>query len=460
MRRKIMTLALSAVLLAGLGILASQAIKGAPGTSLAGYETAPVEKGEIVATVNATGSIAPRSRAVLAFSVTGRIAEISVAIGDRVQAGQKLAAIDAREMQQAVVQAEALLRASQARLEELRRGPSADEVNAARASVASAQEYLNLLRAGASSREVEIARLRWEQAKDELWKAQSYRDATCGNPQISEAAKDQSRAAVAAAEMAAEIARLQYEQVKEGPGATDIRAAEAQLAEAQANLARLTSGPSAQEIRAAQAQVDQNLAALEQARLRLEGTTLTAPFDGVVVEVNGHVGELVSVTTPVITLADLGAYHIDVEIDEASIGQVQVGQEAQITLDAFPDKLLRGRVSRIAPAGTLSQGVVNYGVTVDLEPTDVPVKADMTASVNIIVARKTNVLLVPNRAVRRDRLGRYVEAVVDGEIRRQEVETGLSNETHTEISKGLKEGMVVVVSAPRQSPFAPSTSGR
>ncbi|MCL6431504.1 MAG: efflux RND transporter periplasmic adaptor subunit [Anaerolineae bacterium] len=458
--RKIITIALSVVLLAGLAILASQAMRATPGASLAGYELAPVERGEIVATVNATGSVAPRSRAVLAFAATGRIAEINVSVGDRVQAGQKLATIDAREMQQAVAQAEALLRASQARLEELRRGPSPDQVNAAKASVASAQEYLNLLNAGASPREVEIARLRWEQAKDELWKAQSYRDATCGNPQVSEAAKDQSRAAVAAAEMAAEIARLQYEQVKDGPSATDIRAAEAQLAEAQANLARLTSGPSAQEIRAAQAQVDQNLAALEQARLRLEGTTLTAPFDGVVVAVNGHIGELVSVTTPVITLADLSAYHIDVEIDEASIGQVEIGQEAQIVLDAFPDKPLRGRVSRIAPAGTLSQGVVNYGVTVDLEPTEVAVKADMTASVNIVVARKANVLLVPNRSVRRDRLGRYVEIVVDNEIKRQDVEAGLSNETHTEVSKGLTEGMVVVVSAPRQSPFAPSTSGR
>ncbi|MDI7275951.1 MAG: efflux transporter periplasmic adaptor subunit, partial [Anaerolineae bacterium] len=139
---------------------------------------------------------------------------------------------------------------------------------------------------------------------------------------------------------------------------------------------------------------------------------------------------------------------------------VEVGQEAQITLDAFPDKLLAGRVSRIAPVGTISQGVVNYAVTVELAPTDVAVKADMTASVNIVTARKENVLLVPNRAVRRDRLGRYVEVVVDGQIKRQDVETGLSNETHTEVTKGLKEGALVVVSAPRQSPFAPSTMGR
>ncbi|MDI7275952.1 MAG: biotin/lipoyl-binding protein, partial [Anaerolineae bacterium] len=316
MKRKII-IVLSLVLLAGLGLLASQAIKGEPGGPLTGYETAPVAKGEIVATVNATGSVAPRSRAILAFAATGRIGEINVSVGDRVQSGQKLAAIDPRELQQAVAQAEALLRGSQARLEQLRSGASADEINAAKASVTSAEETLNLLKAGATARDVEIARLRWEQAKDELWKAQTYRDATCGNPQISDAAKDQSRAAVASAEMAAEIARLQYEQVQEGPNAGDIRAAEAQLAEAQANLARVTSGASGPEIRAAQAQVDQNRAALEQARLRLEGATLTAPFDGVVVAVEAQMGELVSVSTPVITLADLGSYHIEVEIDEA-----------------------------------------------------------------------------------------------------------------------------------------------
>jgi len=238
-----------------------------------------------------------------------------------------------------------------------------------------------------------------------------------------------------------------------------VQAAEAQLAEAQANLARLTSNPAAAEVRAAQAQVDQNAASLEQARLRLEGAVLRAPFAGVVAGVTGRAGELASMNAAVITLVDLWQYHIDVDIDEASIGQIEPGQKAEIALDAFPEKGLTGQVTHIDPVGTLSQGVVNYAVTVQLDPSDVPIKADMTASANIITARKANVLLVPNRAVRRDGQGRFVEVIADERVIRQDVETGLSNEAVTEITEGLQEGVRVVVSAPRQSPFAPKPSG-
>ena len=458
--KRTMTIVLSLAALAVFGYLGSRAAGGRSGGPIAGYETATARRGEIVAKVAATGSIAPRSRAALSFAAPGRITAIKVSVGERVQAGQVLATIDSRDLQQAVAQAEAVLRMSQARLAQAQKSVAAEEIAAAKAAVTSAQANLDRLRAGTSARDLEIARLRWEQAKDQLWSAQAQRDATCGNPNAPSYAKDQSQAAVASAEMAAEIARLQYEQAKEGPSGDDVRAAEAQLAQAQANLARLTHGPATEEVRIAQAQVDQNAAALEAARLRLEGANLTAPFVGVVAAINGRVGEVANVTLPVMTLVDLGTYRIDVDIDEASIGQVQVGQKAEITLDAFPDKTLGGRVTHIDPVGTLSQGLVNYHVTVQLDPTDLPVKADMTASVNIVIARKPNVVLVPNRAVRRDRDGRYLEVIVDGQIRRQNVETGLSSETDTEVVKGLEEGVQVVVSAPRQSPYGNLLGGR
>ncbi len=455
-RMTIIILAIPAIL--GILFLGSRALASRSSGLGSGYELATARRGEIVATVNATGSIAPQSRAVLTFSASGRITEIKVAVGERVQAGQVLASIDARDLEQAVAQAEAILRMSQARLEQARRGASAEEIAAARAGLASAQEDLTRLQAGTSARDLEIARLRWEQAKDQLWYAQCQRDATCGSP-VPDAAKEQSKAAVASAAMTAEIARLQYEQAQEGTAATDLKAAEAQVAQAQANLARLVNGPAGEEIRAAEAQVDQNTASLEQARLRLEGATLKAPFAGIVAGINGRVGEVAGAATPVVTLVDLAVYHIDVDIDETAIGQMALKQKAEITLDAFPDKVIHGQVTHIDPVGTLSQGLVNYRVTVELNPTDVPLKADMTAAVSIVTARKADAILVPNRAVRRDREGLYVEVFVDNSPQRQSVETGLSNETYTEVSKGLKEGARVVVSAPRQTVLDASLLG-
>lgn len=429
------------------------------GGPAAGYETMVAQRGEITAKVNATGSIAPRNRVALNFPTPGRITEINASVGERVRAGQVLAATDARELQQAVAQAEAMLRMSEARLSAAQASVLSEDVAAARANLASAQENLNRLKAGPAARELEMARLRWEQAKDQLWSAQAQRDATCGNPSAPGYLKDQTRAAVASAEMGAEIARLQYEQAQEGPGAADLRAAEAQVAQAQANLARLTSEAAAAEISIAQAQVEQNAAALQQAKLRLENATLKAPFDGIVAACSGRVGEVSSVTDSVITLVDLSAYRIDVDIDESSIGQVKLGQKAEIILDAFPEHQLAGQVTHIDPVGTLSQGLVSYRVTVQLDPTEVPLKADMTATVNIITAYKADAILVPTRAVRRDREGRFVEVLVDGKVRRQAVEIGLSSDTETEITRGLNEGARVIISAPRQSPFTSSLLG-
>ena len=453
------TIIFSLAVVLGLGILGTVALRGPRASATSRYETAPSRRGEIVAMVNATGAIAPKNRVVLSFAATGRIAEVHVSVGDQVEAGQVLAALDARDLQQAVAQAEAGLAMSQARLEQARSGASEQDLAAARASVASAEENLARVKAGATESEIEIARLRWEQAKDQLWSAQCQRDATVGSDSAPGATKDQSQAAVASAEMAAEIARLQYEQAKAGANPNDIRAAEAQLAQAKAQLATLTAGTSAEELRAAQAQVAQNAASLEQARLRAEGAVLKAPFAGVVAAVSARAGEVASMNTAVITLVDLSAYHIDVDIDEASIGQVQVGQQADITLDAFPDQTLKGQVARIDPVGTLSQGVVNYAVTVQLDASELPIKADMTAAVDIVTDSRSNVVLVPTRAVRRDRQGRYVEVLVNGRPQRVTIETGLSNDQDTEVTKGLKEGAQVIVSAPRQSPFSPSALG-
>jgi HlyD family secretion protein len=453
MKRTTIILAIVATL--AVLFLGSRALSRGQTDPTAGYELATVRRGEIVATVNATGAIAPRNRAVLTFSSPGRITEIKVAVGEQVEVGQVLATIDARDLEQAVAQAEALLRMSQARLDQAKRGAAAEDIAAARANLASAEENLKRLQAGTPARDIEIARLRWEQAKDQLWGAQCQRDATCGNPAAPSSVKDQSEAAVAAASMAAEIARLQYEQAQEGAAANDIRAAEAQVAQAQSTLAQLERGPAAEEIRAAQAQVDQNAASLEQARLRLEGASLRAPFAGIVAGINGRVGEVTGAASPVITLVDLSAYHIDVDIDETAVGQVHEGQTAEITLDAFPDLLLSGVVTHVDPVGTLAQGLVNYRVTVSLDPTEAPIKADMTAGVSIITVSKQDVILVPNRAVRRDSEGRYVEVVVDGRIQRQSVEVGIANETETEIIEGLEEGMQVIAGAARQ-PMLPS----
>ena len=139
-----------------------------------------------------------------------------------------------------------------------------------------------------------------------------------------------------------------------------------------------------------------------------------------------------------IELTDVGQYHVDVLVDETEIGQVQTGQQANITFDALPDVTVTGLVARIDPAGTVSNGVVNYKVRVDLDPTEAALRSDMTANVQMILDTHTDTLAVPGTAIRSDEQGYYVNVVgADGAVQRIDVTTGYTDGELTEVSGEL-----------------------
>jgi HlyD family secretion protein len=231
---------------------------------------------------------------------------------------------------------------------------------------------------------------------------------------------------------------------------TSFRSTASQLAQVKAQLDKLQRSPTAEEVAIAEAQAEQSRAALEGAKLRVADAILQAPFSGTVVSVGPQVGELVSAATPIVVLADLEHYYIDASIDETDIGRLQVGQDVAITLDAFPDVTLNGKVTQIDPLGSVAQGVVTYGVEIEVTSVQGTLRPNMTTTVDIVVARKENALVVPNRAVRRGTAGRYqVEVMQEGKAESRPVTIGLSNEVVTEIVEGVSEGEEVVVSAQR-----------
>jgi RND family efflux transporter MFP subunit len=230
---------------------------------------------------------------------------------------------------------------------------------------------------------------------------------------------------------------------------TAFRSAASQLAQAKAQLDKLRRSPSAEELAIAEAQVTQAQASLDAAQLRAADAVLLAPFAGTVVSIGPVVGELVNAATPIVVLADLDHYYVEATIDETDVGRLQPGQDVVITLDAFPDVQLQGTVSQVDPLGKVAQGVVTYWAKLDVTSTDVPLRPNMTATVDIVVARKADVVVIPNRAVKRGTAGRYLVDVWNGQsAESRPVTIGLSNDTVTEILSGVNEGEEVVVSAP------------
>jgi len=154
----------------------------------------------------------------------------------------------------------------------------------------------------------------------------------------------------------------------------------------------------------AEAQVKSANAALANGQVDLSRCTIYAPCDGVVISRNVDVGQTVaaSFNTPTLFLIanDLTKMQIDALVSEADIGGVQVGQNVNFTVDAFPYRTFHGNVSQIRYGALTNQNVVNYDCVVSVNNADLKLLPGMTASISIIIAEKDNSLKVPNAALR------------------------------------------------------------
>ncbi|HEY4690749.1 MAG TPA: efflux RND transporter periplasmic adaptor subunit, partial [Anaerolineae bacterium] len=239
-----------------------------------------------------------------------------------------------------------------------------------------------------------------------------------------------------------------------------LRSAQTQLQNAKSKLDNLLS-PRTETLIQAQAQLEQARLSLEEARQTLAEATLVAPFDGVITAVNIQAGGS-SGSSAAIELVDVSQLHVDVLVDETEIAIVQAGQNVQVTLDALTGITLAGQVARVDPAGTVSSGVVNYNVRVDLDPTEAPLRLDMTANASIAGETHENVLAVPTSAIRSGSSGQtgfggqgrqggqgiqgdFVLVIQNGRPRPVQVTLGMTAGDLTEVSGDLQEGDQVAI---------------
>ncbi len=207
-------------------------------------------------------------------------------------------------------------------------------------------------------------------------------------------------------------------------------------------LKTLLEGPDAQDVAIAQAQVRQAQLSQLQAENNLANAQLTAPFDGVVSQLNVRQGELASTALPAVVLTDLGRFHMKVLVDEIDVRQVELGQPVRLRVDALPDTEIGGVVTEIAPTADDVGGVVAYEVTIVPDATDAPLRAGMSATAIITTAEVGDVVLLPNRYIQLDRENdrAFVYKLVDGAPVLQEVELGLRNERVSQVLAGVQPG--------------------
>jgi HlyD family secretion protein len=148
----------------------------------------------------------------------------------------------------------------------------------------------------------------------------------------------------------------------------------------------------------------QTQAALESAKTNLRYSTIRSPIDGIVISRSVDVGQTVAASLQAPTLFtianDLRQMMIETSIDEADIGNIQNGQKATFTVDAFPDRPFTGTVTQIRLVPIIAQNVVTYNVIIAADNPDLKLMPGMTANVAIVVSHQENVLKIPNAALR------------------------------------------------------------
>ena len=279
--------------------------------------------------------------------------------------------------------------------------------------------------------------------------AQATRDA--------DAARQAEISGIATAESRLITAQADLTALTSGAGA-DVAAAKAAVAIADSNLGKLLGDQrnaqvAAQEanVAAAKSGLDRANARLTQAQaqaqmagVKLDDATLTAPFAGVVADVNAKVGELVT-TAPVVNLIDITKFAVEITVDEVDVAYVAVGQSVAVLVDALGEPALQGTVVRIAPQATINNGVVSYKVTVEATPDQRVVKSGMTASAQIITAQAKNAIGLPRAAVHLIDGVQKVTVVKNGVREVRTVETGVKGDDLVEIKSGIVAGDVIEI---------------
>jgi len=196
-------------------------------------------------------------------------------------------------------------------------------------------------------------------------------------------------------------------------------------------------------------------AKIDVANARLERTLLRAPFDGVIAEINGELGEFVTpspvgvATPPTVDLIDASCLYISAPIDEVDAPSVSAGQAATITMDAFPDRRFRGFVRRVAP---YVLAIEKQARTVEIEaeidnPDSERLLPGYSADVEIVLATREDVLRVPMQAVVD---GNRVFVLDGSELEERTIETGVRSWEYAEVLSGLEAGENIVLTVDRE----------
>ncbi len=371
MRKSVVIAGLAVAALVGGG-MAFRALSG-PKQEQAAYRQVAVERGAIIASVKATGTLTPVSTVLVGSQLSGQVVEILSDYNAEVAAGQVMARLASDQIM-------------------ARR-------DAARADVMQGEADLMVKRA-----RVERQRATFARAQAGLADQAAQRDRA--QAQLAEAKRTLDRqtdlfSSGSGARVALDTARTQQDIAKAALASSDaqIKSAQAELTGLEVDI-RLAEA----DVKAAEAMIAQRKARLRDIEIDLERTEIKSPVQGVVVQKSVELGQTVaaSLSSPVLfqVAQDLRQIEIYANVDESDVGRISEGQRATFTVTAYPSRNFEGRVKQVRLGAQTIQNVVIYTAVVSVANEDRALLPGMTANLSIITEEKRDVLKVANAALR------------------------------------------------------------
>ena len=412
------------VVLLGGGFVAFRVLTGINQSSTTiNDKTELVESKSLSIKIKSSGSVVPIETVNLSPKQAGKLIELLVEQGARVNRGQVIARMDSANLIPQLNQAQASAVASEANLAKLRNGSRPEDIAAAQARVESSRGRVQSARSRLALTNMKMSRFRGLQTEGA-------------------------------------ISSDRFDEVM-----TDDRSAQADLVTAQANLVEATqileesrNGSRVEDIAQAEAQLAQAIAGIRVIEVQIEDTVIRAPFTGIITQKYANAGAFVTPTTTASAsnsssstsiVAIANGLEIIAKVPEVDISQIKVGQEVEIVADAFPTEVFKGKVRLIAPEAIIEQNVTSFQVRVTLETGKDKLQSGMNTDLRFIGQRIDSALVVPTVAIvtQEGKTGLLI-ADEKGKPQFRPVTIGSTVDNQTQILNGAKVGDRVFVKLP------------
>jgi multidrug efflux pump subunit AcrA (membrane-fusion protein) len=488
---RLLKLATTVLILYAIVFLSLSCSSSSSSTSTVKTTITNVQKGSISVAVIGTGSLALQSKQVLSFGQTGiasnvqnsKISEVDVKAGQTVEKDTVLVKADPKDWQDQITSDQHQLDAAKAALDQTQTA-----LLQAQASLVSDQYKLSMQQDVADIQtKIDNANAQLQAAENMLiaasaqsgldtnyWRtviANTKTDITNYQKQMTDLLKDPAHylAASSVNSSTASVAQINSLQ-------TTLQQDQANIQQAQTNIT-----------------LKQN--ALDDAQATLDDEKnsaheIVAPFKGLITKVNVNQGDIVARNAALIEIAELDKFQASVLVTEKDVVSLKVGGEATVSLDALSGLSFPAKIIQIAPLATVSSGVVNYNVIVELtsitpkvtvsnavgaagtagttslatstssgSAQNVVLKDGFSAAVNIVVQQKDNILLIPSKAITKQGQNYVVQVVKGTTTETRVVKTGIADSKNTEITEGLVEGDQVITTTTTSSTSTTNKSG-